>query len=75
MENFENCTQGVIRFFTTKHEILKTASKRSFMFLKRNTEFWKLYSNDNLYFPQRNTKSDYSLLINLVLFVKIEKDI
>ena len=59
MQNFENCAQTSIRFFTMKHKILKTATKRPFMFLQRNTEFWKLYPNGHSYFPQRNTKSDY----------------
>ena len=27
MQNFENCTQTAIRFFTTKHTILKIATK------------------------------------------------
>ena len=34
MQNFENCTHPAIRFFTMKHKILKTATKRPFMFLQ-----------------------------------------
>ena len=45
-------------FFTVKCKILKTLPKRPFMFLQRNIEFWKLYPNSHLYFPQGNTKSN-----------------
>ena len=33
---FYSCTQTAIRFSTTKHKILKTVTKRPFMFLQRN---------------------------------------
>ena len=59
IENFENCTQTTIRFFTMKHKILKTATKRTFMFLHKNIEFWKLYPNDYFYFPKVNARSNY----------------
>ena len=36
---FYSCTQTAIRFFTAKHKILQTATKRPFMFLQRNIEF------------------------------------
>ena len=39
MENFENSTQTAIRLFTMKHKILKTATKRPFIFLQENIEF------------------------------------
>ena len=39
MQNFETCAQTALRLFTTKHKILKTVTKRPFMFLQRNIEF------------------------------------
>ena len=37
----------------------ENCNQRPFVFLQKNTEFWKLYPNVYSYFPQVNTKSIY----------------
>ena len=73
-QNFETCNQIVIHVITTKYRSLKVVPTWPFVFLQQNTKFWKLYPNNHLYFPEGNTKSDYLLLVNLVLRLKIEKE-
>ena len=48
--------QTAIYFSYSEIQNFENCTQRSFVFMQRNREFWKLSPNDHLYFPQGNTK-------------------